>query len=241
VLNYNGTYVPGWPVTADLADYPGPGLPVPGPAVCDADGDGRQDVVAGFADFTLRAYDPAGREIDGFPIVTGAAVRSTPAILDANGDGRLELFVQCTDGVVYARTLAGIASTRNPAWGMFAGGPRLHGSFDVRRLPEIAGSTTRVLNGPVTVYPNPALSQHDEITIRYTLGRELAPATGVDISIYNVAGELVEHLDGTAYPNTENVARLSSRKLASGTYFCTLRARSGDLVDTHLEKFAVIR
>ncbi len=240
VLNYNGTSVPGFPLVVDLADHPGGGLPIPGPAICDVDGDGRQDVVAGFVDFTVRAFDGAGRAIDGFPLVTGAPVRSTPAILDANGDGRLELFVHSTDGLVYARSLAGIASAENPAWGMLGGGPGLHGSFDARRLPQLAASGSGVLQGPVTIFPNPAHT-NDEISIRYTLGTGLAPATGVEIFLYNVAGELVERLDGTAFPNTENVARISSDRLASGTYFCTLRARSGDRVDSHLEKFAVIR
>ncbi len=239
VLNYNATQAVGWPIMAQLADFPGDGLPIPGPVVCDVDGDGRQDVVAGFVDFTVRAYNGSGQPIDGFPIVTGAAVRSTPAIVDANGDGRLELFVQSTDGQVYARTLAGLASAENPAWGMLGGGPALSGAFDARRLPNLAAASSDVLQGPVTIFPNPA---HDEeITIRYTLGTGLSTSTGVEISIYNVAGELVEHMNGTTFANTENVARIARGKLASGTYFCALRARSGDREDSHLEKLAVIR
>jgi hypothetical protein len=241
VLNYNGTSVAGWPVLVGLVDHPIVGDPVPAPVVADVDGDGRQDVVCGMADFTVRALNGAGKGIGGFPLVTGAAMRSTPAILDANQDGRLDLFAHSTDGLVYGRILSGFASNENPAWGMLGGGHRLHGSFDERRLPLLAGAGSGVLQGPVTIFPNPAFAHHEEITIRYTLGADLAPATGVEISLYNVAGELVERFDGTAFPNTENVARISSKKLASGAYLCTLRARSGSRVDSHLEKFAVIR
>ncbi len=242
VLNYNATPVPGWPRFAALADHPGGGAgPVPGPAVADVDGDGRQDVLCGFADFTIRAFDGGGREIAGFPLVTGAAVRSTPAVVDANGDGRLELFAASTDGFVYARTLAGFASETNPAWGMVGAGPKLHGSFDERRLPERGADSGSLVRGPVTIYPNPAFSNHESIAIRYTLGGDLAEASEVEISLYNLAGELVERIPGTTFANTENVARVSTKRLASGAYFCTLRARSGERESSLLEKFAVVR
>jgi M6 family metalloprotease-like protein len=241
VLNYNGTAIPGYPVLVDLADYPNADRSIPPPVVADVDGDGGQDVVCGMIDFTVRAYNGAGKAVGGFPMVTGFPVQSAPAILDGNGDERLDLFVQSTDGLVYGRILSGFASGENPAWGMLGGGPSLHGSFDERRLPVLAGGGSDILQGPVTIFPNPAHASDSEITIRYTLGSDLAPATGVEISLYNVAGELVDRVEGTAFANTENVVRIPSQKLASGAYLCTLRARSGSREASHLEKFAVIR
>jgi hypothetical protein len=85
------------------------------------------------------------------------------------------------------------------------------------------------------------MGNHEEITIRYTLGPELAAATGIEITLYNLAGEEVEKLDGTVFPNAENVVRVPSRSFSSGIYLCSVRARSGSQVETHLGKFAVIR
>jgi hypothetical protein len=93
----------------------------------------------------------------------------------------------------------------------------------------------------VHIYPNPALPDDETIHIRYTLGTEIEPASGVEISIYNLAGELVRSVDGTVYENSENVVTIPAGNLASGVYLCTLRARSGGRTDSHLEKFAVIR
>jgi len=240
-FNYNGTEMSGWPIVPDLADYPGDHPPFSGAAVADVNDDGTQEVLVGLPDFTVRAYDATGREVRGFPMVTGAEMRSVPCVLDANGDSRLDLFAQCTDGTVYARILTGAASAANPAWGMFGGGPRLHGSFPASRLPSVAGPEQLVLRGPVTVYPNPVRNPQDPITVRYTLGTPGLGATRVEIRLYNLAGEEVASLEGTTFPNTENVVTLPGDALASGVYVCSVRARSGERVESHVGKFAVVR
>jgi M6 family metalloprotease-like protein len=241
-LNYNGTEMAGWPARPRLMDFPGEARPTGPAAVADVDGDGRLDAVAGFTDFMLRAIDPEGHVVDGFPIPLGAPGRSSPAILDANGDGRLDLFVQCGDGQVYGRILAGIASAGNPAWPMLGGGPRLHGAYDPARMPAgPRAEASGLLAAGVRVYPNPVRGGSTPLRIRYTLGPDLDPATQVDVSLYNVAGEKVKSLKGTTFANTENVLTLSSGDLASGVYFCTLRARSGAREETARDRFAVIR
>jgi hypothetical protein len=240
-FNYNGTQMPGWPLDPDLADFPGGDRPPPGPAIADVDGDGRQDVVAGFSDFTVRAFDREGSLVPGFPLVTGAPVSTTPAILDANGDGRLDLFVQASDGHAYGHILGGLATRTNPAWGMLLGGPRLHGSFDDARLPEVVPADDVLLAGPVRVYPNPARSTDESISVRYTLGPDLDERAGVEVSVYNLAGEEVLKRTGSAFPNTENLISLPVDRLATGVYFCRLRAHTGAREEARLEKFAVIR
>jgi hypothetical protein len=239
-LNYNGTEMPGWPVRPRLADYPGNPRPTSAAAIADVDGDGRLDVVAGFTDFMLRALDPEGKDVDGFPLPLGAPARSAPVVLDANGDGRLDLFVQCGDGQLYGRILGGMASDWNPAWPMFAGSPRLQGSFDAA-LPGPRAAVSRVLASAVRIYPNPVRSTDDVVRIRYTLGANLDPATQVDVSLYNVAGEKVRTVKGSTFANTENVITLSPKDLASGVYLCTLRARTGAREETAQDRFAVIR
>ena len=48
-------------------------------------------------------------------------------------------------------------------------------------------------------------------------------------------------MDGTTFPNTENVVTMPGSRLASGVYFCSVRAQSGGRVETQLDRFAVIR
>ena len=239
-FNYNATEMPGWPVRPRLVDFPGTPRPTSAAAIADVDGDGRLDVVAGFTDFMLRAFDPDGKDVDGFPIPLGAPARSAPAILDADGDGRLDLFVQCGDGDVYAHILAGQASSWNPAWPMFMGGPRLQGFHDAA-LPGPRASTGALLAGEMQIYPNPVRASDAAVRIRYTLGSGLESSTQVDVSLFNLAGEKVRTVKGSTFANTENVITLPADGLASGVYFCTLRARTGSREETARDRFAVIR
>jgi len=91
------------------------------------------------------------------------------------------------------------------------------------------------------VYPNPLFAGDGELTVRYTLGTELAAAAEVHITMYNLAGEAVDSRRGSVHPNTQNIVTIPGDRLVSGVYICNVRARSGDVVETRLERFAVIR
>jgi hypothetical protein len=142
---------------------------------------------------------------------------------------------------VYARILPGLASSTNPAWSMFAGGPELHGDYPDARLPNLVSKGSAILDGPVTLFPNPVLPNHDGLSVRYRLGTELASAAEVHVTTFNLAGEEVDTRRGTVAANTENVVTIPRTLLASGVYFCRVQAFSGDRVETRLERFAVVR
>lgn len=240
-FNYNGIEMAGWPKHVDLVDYPLPAQAPSTPSIADADGDGRQDVIVGFTDFTIHAISSDGDDAEGFPIPAGAATAGSPAVLDANGDGRLDMFLQSGDGKVMAHVLAGSASSTNPQWPMFAGGPRLHGAFDASRMPVTGFASGRVLDGPAVVYPNPVRNRDGQVHVRYTLEPGLASATQVSVTVYNTAGEKVFTRSGSAFENAENEVVFDVGELSSGVYFCTVRARSGANVESSQTKFAVLR
>lgn len=240
-FNYNGSELAGWPRRAALVDHPATAAGVSPPIIADVDGDGRQDILVGFPDFTVKAFRASGDLAEGFPIPTGGPVLAAPAVVDANGDGRLDLYIQSRDGQVYSRTTRGVASRENPQWPMYGGGPQIGGAFDPARLPQLSAGQTEVLDGPVVVYPNPVRKSDSEFRVRYTLGPNLPSATEVDIQLFNLAGERLESVQGTIFPNTENVVTMRSENLATGVYICSIRARSGSLVEVSTEKFAVIR
>lgn len=78
------------------------------PAVADLYGDGRQEIVAGFPDGTVRIYPFDGHTIgiatSIFQTTDGGGVQASPLITDLNGDGRLDVVVANMKGAVEAFT-----------------------------------------------------------------------------------------------------------------------------------------
>lgn len=74
--------------------------PYAGAAVGDIDNDGRNDVVAGFMNGQVYAFNSAGSVLPGWPRSVEGAVHSAPTLSDLNGDGDLEVIVasECNQG-----------------------------------------------------------------------------------------------------------------------------------------------
>jgi FG-GAP-like repeat len=87
------------PVGSVSSSSPAP-QPFAGVSVGDLFGDGRQDVVAGFPDGSVRAWFPDGTPIPGWPRSVGGVIHENPTLVDLNHDGRLEVVVTSENGYV---------------------------------------------------------------------------------------------------------------------------------------------
>jgi len=89
-LNFDGTNVPGWPVTVSSYSLEG------APAAGDIDGDGQEEIVVTNHGATsggfIYAYKKNGTLVAGFPINHGYSSR-TPVLADLNNDGKKEIIV----------------------------------------------------------------------------------------------------------------------------------------------------
>jgi hypothetical protein len=93
---------PTWVARTPVAAVP-PGAgqqPLGGASVGDLFGDGREDVVAGFPDGTVRAWFPDGTAVPGWPRTVGGVIHENPTLVDLGHDGRLEVAVTAQNGTV---------------------------------------------------------------------------------------------------------------------------------------------
>ena len=71
-----------------------------GAAVGDLFGDGKKEVIAGFPDGSVRAWDSLGHPVPGWPRNVGAAINENPTLVDLAGNGKLEVVITAENGTV---------------------------------------------------------------------------------------------------------------------------------------------
>jgi hypothetical protein len=202
-----------------------------GCSVADLNGDGIIEVIFGAADGKVFAYGTDGKVLEGFPLQTGAEVRSTPALV--NSSGNFGIIVYSTDGYLYGFRTPWLYDESRIIWRNYLR-DRSHSNsnYDVYSpsanlpcLPE-----NKVYN-----WPNPAYGNFTNI--RYYIGGD---ASSVRIRIMDLAGELVASLTGTTNKGFDNEVKWDITNVQSGIYIAVVELE-GSCSDKAAIKIAVVK
>lgn len=226
-LNRFGVFIDNFPFTAsNVSSITG------GCSVADLNSDGIYEVIFGTVDGRIYAYGSNGQILDGFPLLTGNTVRSTPAII--NTTGNFGLLVYSTDGYLYGwQTPWQYDSTkilwRNYLADKYHSNSNFNVSTQITSLPCLPKD--RLYNWPNPVYGN-------STNIRYFLN---GTASSVKIKIMDLSGELVATLTGPANTGFDNEVLWDVSTVQSGIYIGVIELESGSCNETGSFKIAVVK
>lgn len=204
-----------------------------GVAVADLDGDGIYDVIFGTGDGRVYAYNTQGKILDGFPLLAGKEIKSTPAIV--NTGGKFGIVVYSTDGYLYGWKTSWNYDSTKVLWGNYLK-DKYHFNYGTG---PISGS---VVTGPclpsdkVYNWPNPVYGK--STNIRYFLN---GTASSVKVRILDLSGELVTTLTGPANTGFDNEVVWDVSNVQSGIYIAVLELQGGSCSETPSIKIAVVK
>lgn len=199
----------------------------------DLDDDGTQEIIVGSSN-QLIAFHTTGQIAAGFPLSTGNTVNSTPFAADLDNDGDLDLAVASDDGFLYVWDLPNTFNPDNISWGGLFNDSE-HSNANLLSLPATSPGSQLMPRKLVYNYPNP--TEGNATTIRYTLN---SPAQ-VKIKIYDLAGRLVDELQGTGFGQAENEVVWGLENIESGVYLARVEACGNGNKDAAIIKIAVVK
>lgn len=202
-----------------------------GCAVADLNSDGVYEVIFGTGDGRVYAYSVNGKVLDGFPVLTGSKIRSTPAIV--NTGSNFGIVVYSTDGYLYGWKTPWTYDASRVLWRNYLKDSRHSNS----NTGKSSLSTTNPCLPQDRVYnwPNPAYGS--TTNIRYYLGSQV---NSVKIKIMDLSGELVTTLNGTVNSGFDNEVVWDVSKVQSGIYIAVLEL-DGGCNETASIKIAVVK
>ncbi|MGH2575187.1 MAG: T9SS type A sorting domain-containing protein, partial [Ignavibacteria bacterium] len=203
-----------------------------GCSIADLNGDGMFEVIFGTVDGRVYAYSASGRILEGFPLLAGKEIKSTPAVI--NSDGKFGLVVYSTDGYLYGWRTSWAYDSNKVQWRNYlADKYHSNANFKVFQaalsgpcLPE-----EKVYNWPNPVYDN-------KTNIRYFLN---GTASSVKVRILDLSGELVTTLTGTANTGFDNEVPWDVSNVQSGIYIGVVELEGGSCTETVSFKIAVVK
>jgi hypothetical protein len=193
--------------------------------VGDVDGDSSLDLVVASQSGKVYALTSTGELLDGWPIVTGASLFSTPSLADLDLDLDVEVIYASADNYVYVWDCEGVyAAGEGAPWPTFRYDFKRSGNAGyepVTSVPE-DGSIARTLALELN-YPNPF---NPATTLVYSVSADAGP---IELSVYNVAGQLVRTLvSGDVEPGRHSAVwdgrDEGGARAGSGVYFVRLSA-----------------
>ncbi len=238
-FNYNFTLADNFPVRLYDPDRP---VYLPVSPLINRFTDGGLREVAGMVSAdpagVIDGFDFTGRRLADFPLSAGDSILISPVILDMDGDGDLELVTVTGENVLYAWDLA---STYDPlGWNQIyydgVNSNRVINQASQPGGPPIPSPSSQLLPEKMVYnWPNPNIENFT--FIRYFLTDQ----AGVNIKIYDLAGDLVEEIAGTGNPGTANEIRWDLTNIQSGVYLARIEASNARVSEIRFIKIAVIK
>ncbi|MFA6469361.1 MAG: T9SS type A sorting domain-containing protein [Bacteroidota bacterium] len=184
-------------------------------------------IIFGSSAGQIYAINSKGNLLSGFPLQTGGVISSLLLWND-------NLSAASTDSSLYTWKVAGLVDSSKIYWKGFLA-DYAHSNTMTSTTVPVAKSSELLPKKFAYNWPNPVYSGTTHI--RYYLGK---PAT-VNITIVNLAGELVQELKGTSYPGLDNEVEWDISNVRSGIYFAQITASGSGEEASQIVKIAVVK
>ena len=182
----------------------------------------------------MLVFDGLGKKNLGFPISVSGTVVANVGITDMTNNNKFDLFARSSDDFCYSWQLEFDYNADQVFWGEFLLNAQHTGLF-LNEIPKPTKSGTLMPVKTVYNYPNP--TEGNITTIRYYLRDE----ANVLVKIYDMAGELVDELTGTSFPEIDNEVVWDITNVESGVYLASVKAESDSESNTAIIKIAVVK
>jgi hypothetical protein len=220
--NENGTVIENFPFkTQDGGSVTG------SPVIAQKKNSSELLIFFGSTNGHLYAVDVNGKIAPGFPLQTGG-IASSPVLWND------KLSVASTDSSILTWNIGSLIDTSKIVWGGFLADPS-HSNYVDRTLSPNPKSIELLPKKFAYNWPNPVYSGSTKI--RYFLGK----AATVTITIVNMAGELVQKLNGTGFAGMDNEVEWNITNVQSGIYFAQITAGGGGEEMSQIVKIAVVK
>ncbi|MDD3051866.1 MAG: C25 family cysteine peptidase [Candidatus Cloacimonetes bacterium] len=218
-VNQNGSLLPNFPVSVlSSVSYP--------PLIADIDGDSNLDIIVVNYLSNIYVFDALGNLAEFAPIINNKNSSTPSSIADIDNDGDLEIISGLDIGVL-------IIDSKYPAgghspWSTYRGSRRRTGYYGDTDFVFNHNNTAPTLSNILHQnYPNPFRPSDNERSSATTISFTLAEKGEVNISVFNVKGQLVQNLTKAQYnKGTYSVTwsghNNAGSKVANGIYFYRL-------------------